>query len=662
MAVLTASAILLVLASAASAQAVTLSGYIGSHKLSFRAQEIKGSASFAIKGAADYLAITEVYPDTPQEVVYRYRLSAPGIGTIQRVQRSVGFGPVTWYVKVRRNPVGPVKVVSMSSPSPIISSIRGVAEAELNSLLSRDKFRLLGLIPGGAPEERGKWMEMLATKLGSKPEFGITTGFSSEIYYANRDRDDVKEQLLICADWARKHKLAVMLGLVSWWAGTPVNVADGHGGRFGDVKYQQVCYSPDVETDENPELKKLLGDRYNRHYGLSVPNQWSNCPWLTMNSDVLNQYRYRRYDEAIAMLKDLCGADVSWIIGIFLENEPRYWDKLCEDWNPHAGRQGKELWADFNPLAIEAAKKDGVELDPSDGLSKDELSWLHRNVGRYNQETFDSVRASMKKHDFGEGLPLYTHSLQLREMFPGGPINHPASEWAYVDNCRTGIEGMWSQPSDFTRLREWGPWANLNREENDGRHTDWHLWDLRVAYMMGADLYNSYNWHAIGAERFFAYVDEFLRELPVVTLPPHEVRHEDGVLVIKLPMKLQAFSRIELPIDVAGGPVRGSACLRVESKTGGAFFSEETLLALTDGRHVLGFDFTTPAEAKWDDAASITVQVSDAKRKPIGSERVRLSVGSANQVRLSLDLRTQRGLSLDAIAHAKRPPSGKDPL
>lgn len=652
MAILIASAIALVLVSSASAETVT--GYIGSHKLSYRARTVSGSVSFAVKGAADYLAITEVYPDTPQETVYRYTVSAPGIGSIQRVHRSVGFGPVTWYAKVRRSPVGTVKISGTSSPSPLISSVRGATEAELKSLLSRDSFTLMGLVPGGAPEVRNKWVDMLAAKLASKPEFGITTGFSSEIYYSNRDSENVREQLLACAGWAQMHKLPVMLGLVSWWGGTPGHVADGHGGRFGDIKYQQVCYSPDVEIDENPELKKLLGERYNRHYGLSVPNQWSNCPWLTMNSDTLNQYRYRRYDEAIATLKNLCSTDGSWINGIYLENEPRYWDTHCEAGNPKAGRQGKELWADFNPLAVEAARKDGVDLDPSDGLSNNELSWLHRNVGKYNQEMVDSVRVSMKKHDFGEGLPLYTHSLQHREMFPGGPINHPASEWAYADGCRTGIEGMWSQPSDFTRLREWGPWANLNREENDGHHTDWHLWDLRVAYMMGSDLYNSYNWHAIGAERFFAYVDEFLKELPVVTLPPHEAKLADGATSIKLPMKLQAFSRIELPVEVAGGPVKGAACLRVESETGGTFFSDSTPLDLANGRHVVGFDFTTPAEAKWNDAATMVLEVSDARGKPFGSERVRLSVESADQVKLSLDLRAQRALSLDAIGHARQ--------
>ena len=51
-----------------------------------------------------------------------------------------------------------------------------------------------------------------------------------------------------------------MLGLVSWWAGTPLNVDDGLGGKFGDLKYQQVCYSPNVEVPENPDLRKLLGE------------------------------------------------------------------------------------------------------------------------------------------------------------------------------------------------------------------------------------------------------------------------------------------------------------------------------------------------------------------------------------------------------------------
>lgn len=650
------AALALVTASSTYAVTETIQGYIGCHKLACKVRAVYSQESFEVNGPVDYLAITEVYPDNYKPVEYHYLVSAPGIGTNEQVHKSTGFGPVTYFVKATKKPLGTVRIRNLqpNNQPVLISKVWGVSEDEMRLLLKRDSFLLMGLIPNSKPDEQDKLVHMLANKLASKPRYGIRIGFSTEIYYANRDAANVKQQLETCTKWAQQYGLPVLIGPVSWWAGTPVHVPDGLGGKFGDVKYQQVCYSPDVEVDEHPQLKEMLGERYNRHYGLSVPNQWSNCPWLTMNSDVLNRYRYARLDEAIGLLSKIGDTNKQRICGIFLENEPRYWDTDCEAHNPKAGRQGKTLWADFNPVTVEAAKKDGIVLDPSDGLADDELLWLHRNVGRYNQETVNAARESLAKYGFDSQIPLYTHSLQLRSLFPGGPINHPASEWAYADGARTGIEGMWSQPSDFIRIREWGRWANLNREENDGQHIDCHLWDLRVAYMMGADFYNSYNWHAIGAERFFAYVNEFLENLPTVMLPPTEAKMVNTEFQMKLPMKLQAFSRIELPILVTPGPFEGTLRLAVDSTSGGTFYSEPTSVRFADGCHNLVFEFTMPAEARWNETVVVKLIASDVRGKTVSSEHIKFAVTSAQQIKLSLDLRTQRALSLAVISHAKR--------
>lgn len=649
-------ALALVTASSAYSATVAIQGYIGCHKLAYKVQAVDRQGSFEVKGPVDYLAIMEVYPDTHKPVEYRYLISAPGIGVTERIHKSTGFGPVTYFIKVTKKPLGTVRIRNLQpNKQPVfISKVWGISEDELQLLLKRDSFILMGLIPNSELDERDRWMQMLASKLASKPKYGIRTGFSTEIYYANRDSANVKQQIETCAKWTQEYGLPALIGLVSWWAGTPMHVPDGLGGKFGDVKYQQICYSPDVEVDEHPQLKELLGERYNRHYGLSVPNQWSSCPWLTMNSNVLNQYRYSRLDEAIGFLSETFGNSERRTYGIFLENEPRYWDTDCEAYNPKAGRQGKTLWADFNPVTVEAAKRDGVVLDPSDGLADDELSWLHRNVGRYNQETINAAKEALGKYSSDSQIPLYTHSLQLRSLFPGGLINHPASEWAYANGARTGIEGMWSQPSDFIRVREWGRWANLNREENDGQHIDCHLWDLRVTYMMGADLYNSYNWHAIGAERFFAYVNEFLENLPIVMLSPTEVKTANNALQMKLPMKLQAFSRIELPICVTTGPFEGVLRLTVNSPSGGIFYSEPVAVCESPGYHNVVFEFTTPAEARWNETAIAQLIASDTQGKPVSSKCIKLAITSAQQVKLSLDLRTQRALSLAVINRSER--------
>ena len=85
-----------------------------------------------------------------------------------------------------------------------------------------------------------------------------------------------------------------------------------------------------------------------------------------MNSPTLNSYRHGRLGWALGALTDRVSKSGIDLAGVYLENEPRYWDTACEAGNPK--RQWKTCWADFNPFVISDAKKDGVNIDPSDGL------------------------------------------------------------------------------------------------------------------------------------------------------------------------------------------------------------------------------------------------------------------------------------------------------
>ncbi|MGI6294549.1 MAG: hypothetical protein ACOX3G_00515 [Armatimonadota bacterium] len=645
---LLARLVILIIASAgvafASSYEDNLSGFIGSHNRIFAVSNKLGPHSPSEKNKSGYIAITEVYPDKPGCAEYHYTVSGSGL-EYERRRRGIGFGPETFFIKTSQ-PVNSLSIRSASANSAPVFSSSGwwvVSQKELDTLLAADRFRVLGLVHPEETDAVEGYVKMLADGIRPKARYGIGIGFSAEIRFANRSEEKVLAEIKTCADLAAKYNIPVFLGWVSWWSGTPVGVPDSEGGKFSDIKYQQICYAPKTELPEDEALKALLGDRYDTHYCLSVPNQWSNTPWLTMNSAVLNQYRYKRLDEAVAMLQKQNGGDLGWIEAFYLENEPRYWDTLCDDGN--SKRELGELWADFNPLVVEAAKEDGVDLNPADGLSSEELTWLFRNVGVYNQECVDAVNNSMSK--YGIKKPVYTHSLQHRYMFPGDTIGHPASEWAYADRARAGLEGLWSHPSDFARVREWGRWANINREENDGHHTDVHLWDLRVCYMMGGDLYNSYNWYCIGAQRVIDYINEFITELPVVTLPPAESAITDGAVTIKTPMKLQAFDRLTLPLQTSSS---GTANLRiVDTETG---FLASSSVAVSAGSNDVVFDFPTPVELPYSRCAVLKLQIVDSKGRevdyvlPAGAE-------SHYGIKLALDLRQQRALSLAAIARAE---------
>lgn len=651
---------MLTVAAPTAADKVRVLGHIGCHKQEFQPHAVTTVQRFPISGRPDYIAITEVYPDLPDPVTYDYTVTIGDSRPYHRSFRSVGFGKLTWFMKAGSG--GDVRIVRENSSRPsrpvLIDSVAGVTQSELDKLLKRDAFTIMGLLPSKSEKERDELAFMLVDQIDPEPKYGIGIGFASEIGYANQDAATVESKLVECAELAKRYKVPALIGLISWWSGTPLGVADGAGGKFGDMKYQQICYSPDKEHPVNSDLQKLLGSRYDQHYRLSTPNQWSNVPWLTMNDRTLNDYRSKRLTEAVGLLKKVSSGDASWLAGVYLENEPRYWDSQCEaaigDANP------PRLWADFNPVTVADAKRDGVELNPADGLSNDELAWLHRNVGRYMQDVVSVYRAGALSSGFSLALPVYTHSLQLRNMFPGAAINHPASEWAYAVGARSGIEGMNTMPSDFYRLREWGKWGDVDREENDGMDIALHLWDLRVAYMMGSDLYNSYNWHAIGPERFIAYVKEFLAEFPVVTLPPAEVTAFDRYgFKMKTPMKLQAFSRLDVPVKVESS-FKGVASVGIVLADGTTVTSENMALDLSSGSHTVGFEFTTPAESVWRGEALVTLYAFDSGGR-MALDRISLDPQAAGSIKLALDLRTQRALSLAAIKRAEAANGGTSP-
>jgi hypothetical protein len=171
-------------------------------------------------------------------------------------------------------------------------------------------------------------------------------------------------------------QMPVQLSLDTWWGSTPGG-ADGRGGFWTDVAYQQVVYN---DTQKQFEL--------------SIPNRWSSTPWLTMNDPALNEFKASRLRRAAAYLRSRVDAVTTAgaanpILAINLDNEPVYWA------SGNAGLGNDLLLADFNPTAVAAAAKDGVTLDPIDGLSREERVWLHRNILHYNRIIGDAASAGV---------------------------------------------------------------------------------------------------------------------------------------------------------------------------------------------------------------------------------------------------------------------------
>jgi hypothetical protein len=187
-----------------------------------------------------------------------------------------------------------------------------------------------------------------------------------------------------------------------------------------------------------------------------------------------------------------------------------YWADKSDDDNYPMERQN--LQADFNPHTVDAAARAGVHLDPKDGLDMAERTWLHGNLSRYMQSCVDTAISA------GASRPVYSHML-LSQKFPTAGTGHhrPYSETARVRGAGVGLETLRRTELDaLWRVREWGRWGCVNREENDGFSMEYHLAMLQMQYMMGADLFNSYNWIKVNdAGRAVSYFNEFLASLAV---------------------------------------------------------------------------------------------------------------------------------------------------
>ncbi|MHB0998027.1 MAG: hypothetical protein ACYC27_02180 [Armatimonadota bacterium] len=630
--------------SVVTAAPVKLSGVIGDTDLTFTAYEINtsGSRTYKINKGTHILRVKEVYPDTPAQPVYKYNVKVGSSLIYKREHTGTGFGIVSSFVYLPdwASKSTAVTIINTGSDKVRIIGVETVDPKRLSGIMNKDSFGLFGLVtPYQGAEVEHRWVKELASGIPEKK--GFYRGFSTEYPYASWPKDVLSSQIKRHLSLAKEHNLAYFPSFVSWWASTPGNIADGEGGKFGDIKYQQICWSPDDNADEGPAFRQLLGDRWNIHYGLSIPNEWSDTPWLTMNSPVLNEYRYKSLEWIMNEFADqMKSADVK-ISGIYLENEPRYWDTACEAGNPK--RDWNITWADFNPLVIADALKDGVNIDPSNGLGYEERMWLHRNVARYNQGIVDSANNTLEANKLTLGIDIYTHSLQLIG-FPGDEIGHAMSEWAYANGAYTGLEGIWCKLADFDRVREWGPWANLNREEGDGRDIKEHLWDLRVTYARGGRLYNSYNWNNVGAERVFNYMKEFLDNLPSVKVNDPDIRQENTKTIsFKTSPDVQGANRIKIRINISDPKIK---YLYADVKNS---IGRTIGYAQANGHYKIGiqnveFMFSDPFELMIDERGTLNVSSTNGKGH---------TLADASKIEFWFDLKRERAQNLLITEYSK---------
>jgi hypothetical protein len=444
----------------------------------------KRPASFGYRlalpaGRDRWIEVREAYGEGEalREVDYEVRLDGRRIH--RRQYRCDGAGAVAYAVQA---PAGPARAATLQF---VDTSGQGLAITRVRTY--NDPVELAGsrgllkpmlvaprieIRPPYTQPEPAAALQAWADAARSASSF-VRPGLLAIVGYANPDADAVAARIRAYAALAARTQTPWVLQLSSWWADTPLRAPDGLGGYFGDIQYQQIAYSRH-DTYDDPGLREFMEAEapgsYRPQYGLTTPNLWSNTPWLTMNNDRLNAFKVRCLKAAVAVVNQVRaepGGDL--LQAIVTDDEPIYWPRIT-DWmergyaSVNGGVARSDLMLDFNPAAVRAAARDGVKLDPADGLSQTERQWLHTNNARYAALICGAIHDTLDAPTAGRPdlrNRIYNYIL-AQPLYPLCDFGHPGWELGIVPGAAVGLEAF--DERYFARARELGPLANSDLE------------------------------------------------------------------------------------------------------------------------------------------------------------------------------------------------------
>ncbi len=443
----------------------------------------------------------------------RYRAYSldPGGGIKQSIFLEVKPGTTHTTIEVQALPDSEAPVIIS-----LIRAYRGTGDQWHPSL--NDLSMRLGLL---SPEGSGYQIdagEMAAIKKTIPPSQFIKPEATVLINYCARSDSQDQQYIGQLADLAMRAHFPLRIRFETDWGGVPKGVPDGLGGTFSDPTYQQIVYSPQNQV-VIPALQKLLGSSYDVHYGLSVPNVWGNTPWMTFNNHHLNEFRADRLKAALKAWQSQC--DRLALVedgGLFPHSlstgdETIYWADGVDDHGYTAFNHGiprTHLEADFNPATVAAAAKDGVMLNPKDGLTGSERWWLHQNLARQQQRLVNDMISSLQPDPILIGSNshrtsrtkltidnIYTEPYAM-PLYPLKEVTewHPGIELGSVENGCSGGE-YWNGAEMLSWLlkeREFGRTALPNLECTGAKNEDELIGCLQAAYATGCRYVTLFNW------------------------------------------------------------------------------------------------------------------------------------------------------------------------
>ena len=354
------------------------------------------------------LEIREIHNRRPG--VFGYTVLVNGREEYFRTYEEYGAGPNHFFVQV------PAKSFAGSEPVRVELRSEGATPFSIANIWAYHGF------PKHVADREGVYRPMALhglkpVKDEPKPEFECFSplGSLSIASYGSRHPEAGRDSLIksLNADTA-EGDMSVWLVNGTAWGGKPGG-PDGLGGYFSDPRYSLLGY--------DAERGRFLP---------SWPGMWSNTAWPTLRDAHMNAFleaRFRRmmdgHTEAIDRLKAQ-GLQPNLVI--------------VREWGPSIG--------EISNTAIEDARRDGIDLDPSKGLDAKARLWMHRDGVRLWKDFAASTRGVIERDsvlvDKGQVVLPETQLLDNLYSQPDFLTDWPMDDLRWNAGQPGMVPGLWS--------------------------------------------------------------------------------------------------------------------------------------------------------------------------------------------------------------------------
>lgn len=318
---------------------------IGSFQRRYGVRTLTGigsSLSFTMSrpsGASDLvLEFQEIHIRRPR--AHGYAVAINGVDAYFRTYDEIGAGPNHFFVRVPAAALVPGKDLTVTVTS------AGNQPFSLGQVwLYGDFFAV-----ADRQEQVYRPMAMMGQSLDSITE--TTTSFAplgvyeDHINFGNRPKAAVQKIVRHrLEESGETGKPLELLFNGPSWGGAPGG-PDGQGGYFTDIRYSALGFNPAT-----------------RAYCPSYPNMWGNTFWSSYAEPHMRNLLKERFLDSLGITADTV-------------------DILRAHGKPPQVVYARDLGMPLGELTdanVRAAAKDGITLDPADGLSDAERLWLHRS-------------------------------------------------------------------------------------------------------------------------------------------------------------------------------------------------------------------------------------------------------------------------------------------